>query len=279
MDHVPHSIYIKPLLARDVWPENPNFPIGSTGGWGYLPVHEINTYDDWKIVPTSRPVVAPPAKKENEIELTGTYGSLDFSRAHTGLPIYGNRKGSWEFVVLNDFRSWEVAYSDIQHSVHGRRCLVTLEDDRDYYYAGTLTLNEWRSDPGWSRIVINYNLEPFKYSKKKTEISFDLSRNEPYSTQLKSTALGRAPVHPWIKCTPSTDGNFKIDCVFGNTELAMINYITLSHKNIYKQIPEMLLSNENGNNTIQLADFTFSPETDASIETIHVDILYTRRYM
>lgn len=279
-DHVPHSIFIKPLRAFDIWPENPNNPndeispsIGATNK-----IQQINTYDDWHIVPLSRPLVNPPLFKEDYLDLPGVYGSLDYSRAHMGVPIYGNRTGQWEFVVLNDFRSWEVAYSDIQHTVHGKRCFVTLEDDPEYFYVGNLKLNEWRSDPGWSRIVIDYNLEPFKYSRNKTHLSAVFSVQDTVGFSLTPTLLGRQPVHPWVKITPeSPDDQVEINLLYTNLELQIVRNIKLSTTNIFVAMPEFLLTNESGTNEAALV-FSRSSESPYYGD-VSIDVVYTRRYM
>lgn len=277
MDHVPHSIYIKPLRVYDAWPENPNNPISSASVTNKT--KQINTYDDWKIVPLSRPIVAAPSFKETYVDLPGTYGSLDFSRAQLGLPTYGNRIGQWEFVVLNDFRSWETAYSDIMHTIHGKRCIVTLEDDKKHFYVGNLTLNEWRSDPGWSRIVISYNLEPFKYLYEPTKLSVDIAQYRTAYINLKSEIIGRGPVHPWIKLTAENLGTNEIDMyiLYGNNELGSLQDISLKTADKYVEIPEFILSNESGSNDIGIT-FMLSQESEYQ-GPVHIDILYTRRYM
>lgn len=278
MEHVPHSIYIRPLNTYDVWPYDPNHPFT-------LPyIQEINTFDDWRIVPISRPVINPPVFKENYLDVPGTYGSLDYSRAHTGLPIYGNRTGSWEFVVLNDYRPWEQAYSDIQHVIHGKRCIVTLEDDLDHFYVGTLKVNQWRSDPGWSRIVIDYTLDPFKYNRKdfKEDYGTEFSRNiEQYGDAIivfHSTEIGYGPVNPWIKCTPTNsndDANLLLN--FTNPEIYSAESIYLTTKNKYVQIPEFILSNESSTNKCTL--FLYDIRTETGSDGYHIDIRFNRRYL
>lgn len=278
--HVPHSIFIKPLRVFDVWPENPNYPndaitpsIGETNK-----IRQINTYDDWHIVPLSRPLVNPPVFKENYLDLPGVYGSLDYSRAHMGIPVYGNRTGQWEFVVLNDFRSWEEAYSDIQHTVHGKRCFITLEDDPEYFYVGNLKLNEWRSDPGWSRIVIEYNLEPYKYCIKKAKLELDLSGENTEGINLNPTLLGRAPTRPWIKISPQTRFDpILVNVACTNVELQTTRDMSIDKGDVYVSAPEFILSNESGANEVAIL-FT---GTSVIEETgpVHIELLYTRGYM
>lgn len=121
-----------------------------------------NTWDDWHLVPTSRPLVNPPEFKSRTVDIPGANGMLDFSTSLTGYPTFSNRTGSWEFLVMNGYDSWEATYSKIMDYVHGRTFMIALEDDPTYYYEGRITVNEWRSEPNWSRIVLNYSVWPFK---------------------------------------------------------------------------------------------------------------------
>ena len=65
-----------------------------------------NTWDDWRLVPASRPVFNPPAQKVKTLEIPGGDGVIDLSQSLTGYPVYQNRTGSIEFIVMNDFKPW-----------------------------------------------------------------------------------------------------------------------------------------------------------------------------
>jgi phage-related protein len=121
-----------------------------------------NTWDDWRLIPSSRPLVAPPSVKENSLDIPGTNGMLDSTGMH-GRVFYGNRTGSWQFIVMNDFRSWEEAYSDIMAHLHGQAMIAVLEDDPEYYYTGRFKVNQWASNKDYSGITIDYNVDPYKY--------------------------------------------------------------------------------------------------------------------
>lgn len=121
-----------------------------------------NTWDDWHLIPATRPLVAPPPVKENAVEIPGGDGVLDLTDALAGRPTYGNRTGSWTFYVENDFKDWTVLYSEIMAYLHGRDLQAVLEDDPGYYYEGRFSVNEWKSDKNWSQITINYNVGPYK---------------------------------------------------------------------------------------------------------------------
>lgn len=125
---------------------------------------EKNTWEDWRLVPASRPVFNPPAQKTKLLEIPGGDGVIDLSQALTGYPVYQNRTGSVEFIVMNGFKPWHMAYSDIMDYLHGQNLRAVLEDDPEYFYEGRFTVNTWKSEKDWSRIVINYDVGPYKWS-------------------------------------------------------------------------------------------------------------------
>ena len=122
-----------------------------------------NTFTEWGMVPTSRPVINPPEVKTTYVNLPASNGILDYSDLLLGSVPFGQREGSWEF-ALRPGRTWATVYSSIMNYLHGRRHTVVLEDDPAFQYSGRLSVNAWKSDPKYSLITIDYNLDPFKQS-------------------------------------------------------------------------------------------------------------------
>ena len=134
-----------------------------------------NTYDDWKIVPETRPVVVPPEPIFIFDEIPGASGSLDLTTSLTGLVNYSDRTGSFTFLVLNDYGEWQDRYAEIMSYLHGKRMQMTLEDDPNYYYIGRYFVSEWSPGENWSSITIDYHLDPFKYSHAEKFIRIPLT--------------------------------------------------------------------------------------------------------
>lgn len=207
-----------------------------------------NTWDDWHLVPSSRPVFSPPALKKRSLEIPGASGSLDLTEMPSGYPTFENREGSIEFYVINDpddvhelwrkkdYGLWYDRYSTIMAYLHGQRMKAIIEDDRRYYYIGRFTVNEWRSEKDYSKIVIDYDLEPYKWSvSTSTEAwlwdPFNFDRDKvPQETDFKNIKVdnskwttkrytqaqfGRAPTCPTI----ITDKDIKVR--FSNTDLGL----------------------------------------------------------
>ena len=123
---------------------------------------EKNTWTDWGLIPSSRPVFVPPTAKEKFIDIPGKSGPMDLSTLYAGRTVFANRQGSLEFIVTDQTRDWEELYSEITEYLHGRKLRASLEDDPDYFYEGRFSVNAWKSQKDFSRIVIDYNVGPYK---------------------------------------------------------------------------------------------------------------------
>lgn len=121
-----------------------------------------NSWADWYLIPSSRPVFNPPTPKYKFVDIPGSDWHLDLTESLTGEIPYNGREGSIEFIVDNDHIEWYTLYSEIMGYLHGKLMRATLEDEMAYYYEGRFSVNEWKSDPNNSKIVIDYNVNPFK---------------------------------------------------------------------------------------------------------------------
>lgn len=121
-----------------------------------------HTWDDWHLMPSSRPLFLPPDVKTNYVDLPGTDGHADITEALTGEVLYKNRQGSIEFYVDNGHTRWEYLYSDISNYLHGQKMRAYLTDDPGFYYEGRFAVNKWESNKYRSSIVIDYNVAPYK---------------------------------------------------------------------------------------------------------------------
>ncbi len=135
----------------------------------YLSAPEMrkNTYDDWHLVSKVRPAFAPPTQKTKYIDIPGASSQLDLSEAITGYPVFNNREGTFEFMVLNDYQPWYKLYADVKDAIHGKRLKAYLEDDKNWYYEGRFTVSAYAagdsaSNP-WSKLTISYSVDPYKW--------------------------------------------------------------------------------------------------------------------
>ena len=141
--------------------------MSNTRNWPNINAHGItfndtyHTFADWSLVPEEIPVVNPPKPKTSYVDVPGADGSLDYTEALTNTITYENRSGSWSFLGL-PAKDWYIAYSEIMTALQGKKMRVILDDDPLHFYTGRFAVNQWKSLRGYSRIVIDYVLEPYK---------------------------------------------------------------------------------------------------------------------
>ena len=149
----------------------------------------IDTWDDWKLIPSSRPVIAPPIERTKFVTVPCRDGALDYSRTPANRPTYDDRTGKIEFYLENDYAGWdwETAYTTICEALKGQRVRFALEDNPSHYYSGLLWVNQLKSDKGHSKITLEYNLHPTMYTLKVEAVAlnvYDLKLNRGMEYQL-----------------------------------------------------------------------------------------------
>lgn len=117
-----------------------------------------NSWDDWHLIPTSRPAIAPPNARTVTSERSLCDGVFDFSQTLFGKITYGFREGEIEFLIDNGHMLWCLLYSEIMDTIHGQYARLYLEDEPDCFYEGRLFVKEFRSEKDWSYITVAYKL-------------------------------------------------------------------------------------------------------------------------
>lgn len=123
-----------------------------------------NTWEDWRLIPSSPPFVAPPPVRKNMVELPGGNGSIDLTQFIGNTTHYGVSEGTWDFIISDQVTmNREQWVSEISKYLHGKRFdKIIFEDDPDWYYKGRLEVNSVKSGKNFSAITIGYTIDPFK---------------------------------------------------------------------------------------------------------------------
>lgn len=149
-----------------------------------------NTWDNWRLIPSSRPVIVQPTPVYKYVDIPGTDSQLDLTNYLIGRPTYSDRKGSLEFLVVNAiwntqnygprvsfsyetaaaYADWTSRRNDIANFLDGSNMKIILEDDPNYYYYGRVFFKEWRSDPKFSKVIIDYQVRPYRCLSNGVEV-------------------------------------------------------------------------------------------------------------
>ena len=132
----------------------------------------LDTWEDWHLIPTSRPTISMPGVETKFVTIPGMDGSIDLSQFLRGdRPAFGNRGGTFEFYVSNMYDDpdqnefWMTVYPKIVNSIHGKKFKMVLrEDDPDYFWEGRFTVDKFEpSDGSHSTVAISYQVGPYKW--------------------------------------------------------------------------------------------------------------------
>lgn len=123
---------------------------------------ELHSYRDFKLVPTSKPIIPVPPPRTEFLEVPGRQGEIDISESLAGEVLYGMRTGSFEFLV-SDIKRWQEMYGKLLSLIHGKKVQITLDTEPGFLYQGRIYVSEFKSDKNFSLITLEYKLEPYKY--------------------------------------------------------------------------------------------------------------------
>ena len=133
----------------------------------------LDTYEDFHLIPSSRPTISMPGVETKFVTIPGRDGSYDLTNfIRRGNPAYGDRSGTFEFYVENDWDEgarqeefWMTIYPRMVNALHGKKFKMVLrEDDPDYFWEGRFTVDKY--DPGdghHSTVSISYHVGPYKW--------------------------------------------------------------------------------------------------------------------
>lgn len=125
-----------------------------------------NTWDNWFLVPSERPSIAPPSVNAPYDDFKDEFGGINLQLLDTNDVEYESRSGSHTWIIDNEYGehgNWYDIYSDVMLKLHGKKMKVWLEDEPDYYYYGRLIVTNFKSEESYSTIEIQYLFEPYKY--------------------------------------------------------------------------------------------------------------------
>lgn len=242
-----------------------------------------NTWEHWKLIPTSRPVFAPPKTKTKYISVPGTYEDIDLTEAIKGYPVYENRTGSFEFIVDNIGSTRDRAelhefwYRDMLGVLNGKKAKAVLEDDPCHYYEGRFFVTGYSPEAHWNKVTIKYEVvpyklrittsvepwlwDPFNFDIGITQDAFfnGINVNGHHSiASPRPYLIGRKPVCPVFRVTNSENG---IQAALNNMELGIS--VTETFRNGSTQDPRFILSDLSGVNILTL---TLSGQGTVSVD-------------
>ena len=121
-----------------------------------------NTWSDWHLIPTQKPVFPAPEFEANYVDIPGRNGSLDLSDYLTGGPSYKDRIGSFEFIFVGS--DMNTMLNTICQFLQGKKMKIVLSDDPNFYYEGRVSVTN-KADQGYPRLTFACRVGPYKTNR------------------------------------------------------------------------------------------------------------------
>lgn len=122
---------------------------------------EYHSYRDFHLILTEK-VIGAPAPKTEVIDIPGSDGVLDFTE-YFGEVKYENRKLSFDFSTLVPQPEFMTLFALVQNALHGKKMMISLDVDPEWYYIGRVTVSEWKADKRIGKLTIDCDCEPHRY--------------------------------------------------------------------------------------------------------------------
>lgn len=125
-------------------------------------IGEKHSYNDFGLILSSK-VISPPKPQTNKVTVPLRDGSIDLTEAVTDAVKYDDRKITFTFTVIDPVKNWANKISEVENYLHGQRLRIVFDDDMAFYYTGRVAVNEFTSNRNIGTLVIEGEVEPFKY--------------------------------------------------------------------------------------------------------------------
>lgn len=133
----------------------------------------FHSFNDFSLILSSKELGTPSPKTET-IEIPGGDGVIDLTDFF-GEVKYNNRNLSFEFSTIVPQAEFMNLFSDVQNALHGQKMQIILDDDPDWYYAGRVTVSEWKADRNIGKLTIDCDCEPYKTKIEKTVVFVEVN--------------------------------------------------------------------------------------------------------
>ena len=120
-----------------------------------------HSYKDFGLILSKKEISLPKPKVES-ISITGRDGDIDLTAALGDDVRFENRQLKFTFSIKDARMYWAKALSQLSNYLHGQKMRIILDADREFYYFGRCTVDQFSSDKAIGTIVVLCDVEPYK---------------------------------------------------------------------------------------------------------------------
>lgn len=119
-----------------------------------------HSFRDFHLILSTK-TIGTPSPKTELIDIPGGDGVLDLTDFF-GETKYKNRVLSFEFSTMVPPPDFMSLFAMVQNALHGRKMMISIDDDPDWYYIGRISVSEWKADRNIGKLTIDCDCEPYR---------------------------------------------------------------------------------------------------------------------
>lgn len=175
---------------------------------------EHHSYATWGMILVSRPDTGQPEPKIITQEIPGMSGVLDLTEATSGFVRFTNRTMVFRFRKMLSIEKQMDFKSELMSALHGKRMLVYLDEDPNYFYVGRVFVSSFERQCCVVNVTITVDAEPFKRDLDGMNTIFDIQAgSEPTDRGLLQENVSSVSFNSDIR--PKTESGF-FDLSYGS---------------------------------------------------------------
>lgn len=181
-------------------------------------INGMNTKDDLGMVMLDDLKVSAPAVKSSYVDVPGIDGSLDYTEALVGYPLYEDRQVSFTLFGHYDEPALARARKAFAARFNGRVVRIETPDLPGHYWKGRVTMSDYGTFRSGQIGVNMENAYPYRLKRDLTVREIRLDANDPIDIELRNDGM---PTIPSLVCTSActiTDADGNTFSLSANTE-------------------------------------------------------------
>ena len=181
-------------------------------------INGLNTKTELGMVMLDDLKISAPVPKTAYVDIPGIDGSLDYTEALTGYPLYEDRSVSFTLFGEYDEETLARARKAFAARFNGRVVRIETPDLPGYYWRGRVNMTDYGSYNSGRIGVSMSNAYPYRLKRDVTVREISLAANDPVDVELKNDGMPTLPVFVCTSACTITDADGNTYSLSANTE-------------------------------------------------------------
>lgn len=126
---------------------------------------KYHTLDDWGLALGNNNYIAEPEQETWYINVPYKSGLIDLSESISGRRVFKQRGLAFSLGGKRQRHGWDTTISEMRNAIHGQKCKLTLDNDKEHYWVGRVYITEFDRFRDLGTFTLSVpQADPYKYN-------------------------------------------------------------------------------------------------------------------